>query len=44
MPPKKNATPTKQLEDSPVTYDESEDMSFWLSQMESLVKGFVSKG
>ena len=27
-----------------MTYDESEDMSFWLSQVESLVKGFVSKG
>ena len=27
-----------------MTYEESEDMSFWLSRMESLVKGFVSKG
>lgn len=27
-----------------MTYEESEDMSFWLSRVESLVKGFVSKG
>ena len=27
-----------------MTYDESEDMSFQLSQVESLVKEFVSKG
>ena len=27
-----------------MTYEESEDMSFRLSQVESLVKGFVSKG
>ena len=44
MPPKKNATPAKQLEDSSVTFDESEDMSFRLSRIEGLVKGFVSKG
>ena len=41
---KKNVTPTKQLEDSSMTYKESEDMSFRLSRVESLVKGFVSKG
>ena len=44
MPPNKNATPTKQPEDSSMTYDESEDMLFQLSWVESLVKGFVSKG
>ena len=44
MPAKKNVTPTKQLEDSSMTYKESEDMSFRLSIVESLVKGFVSKG
>ena len=44
MPPKKNATPAKQLEDSSVTFDESEDMSFRLSRVEGLVKGLVSKG
>ena len=27
-----------------MTYDEREDMSFWLPQLECLVKGFVSKG
>ena len=44
MPPKKNATPAKQPEDSSVTFDESEDMSFRLSRVEGLVKGLVSKG
>ena len=44
MPPKKNATPAKQPEDSSVTFDESEDMSFQLSRVEGLVKGLVSKG
>ena len=44
MPPNKNATPAKQLEDSSMTFAESEDMSFHLSRVESLVKGFVSKG
>jgi methionyl-tRNA synthetase len=44
MPPKKNDTPTKKLEDSSMTYFESEDMLFRLSQVESLVKWFVSKG
>ena len=44
MTPKKNATLAKQLEDSFVTYDESEDMSFQLSRVECLVKGFVSNG
>ena len=44
MPPKKNVTPAKQLEDSSVTFDESEDMSFRLSRVEGLVKGLVSKG
>jgi hypothetical protein len=38
MPPKKNATPTKHAEDSSVTFDESEDMSFRLSRVEGLVK------
>ena len=44
MPPKKNATPAKQPEDSSVTFDESEDISFRLSRVEGLVKGVVSKG
>ena len=44
MPPKKNVTPAKQPEDSSITFDESEDMSFWLSRVEGLVKGLVSKG
>ena len=44
MPPKKNATPAKQPEDSSVTFDESEDMSFRVSRVEGLVKGLVSKG
>ena len=44
MPPNKNATLAKKLEDSSVTFDESEDMSFLLSRMEGLVKGLVSKG
>lgn len=44
MPLKKNATPAKQPEDSSVTFDESEDMSFRLSWVEGLVKGLVSKG
>ena len=44
MPPNKNATPSKHPEDSSMTYEESEDMQFKLSWIESLVKGFVSKG
>ena len=40
MPPKKNATPAKQPEDSSVTFDESEDMTFRLCRVE----GLVSKG
>ena len=44
MPPKKNATPSKHPEYSSMPYEESEDMSFRSSQVESLVKGFVSKG
>ena len=44
MPPKKNDTPAKQPKDSSVTFDESEDMSFRLSQVQGLVKGLVSKG
>jgi hypothetical protein len=44
MPPNKNPTPSKQPKHSSMTYEESEDMLFQLSQVESLVKGFVSKG
>ena len=44
MPPKKNDTIAKHQEDSFVTFDESEDMSFRLSWVEGLVKGLVSKG
>lgn len=35
--------PSKLLEDSSMTHEESEYMSFWVSQLEGLVKGFVSK-
>jgi hypothetical protein len=38
MPPKKNVTPANNSEDSSVTFDESEDMSFQLSRVEGLVK------
>jgi hypothetical protein len=34
---------SKQQEDSSMTHVESEDMSFWVSQLEGLVKGFVRK-
>lgn len=44
MAPNKNATLVKLPKYSSMTYDESEYMSFWLPQVESLVKGFVSKG
>ena len=44
MSSKRNATPIKSIEDSSMTYDESEDMYFRMSQVESSVKGFVSKG
>ena len=44
MTPKKNATISKQPEDSSMAYEESEDMYFWLSRVENLVNGFVSKG
>ena len=42
MPPNKNATPSKHPEDSSMTYEESEDMSFRVSELEGLAKGFVS--
>ena len=43
MPPSKNDTPSKHPEDSSMTYEESEDMYFWVSQLEGLVKRFVIK-
>ena len=41
MPPKKNATPVKPLEDSTMVHEESEDMSFRVSQLEQNFKGMV---
>ena len=38
-----NHTPIKPLEDSSLTFDESEDLSFWLSKLEDMVKGTGSK-
>ena len=43
MQPTKNVTLVKPLEDSSMNYEESEDMSFRVYQLEGLVKGFVSK-
>ena len=40
----KNSTLVKPPKDSSMAYEESEDMYFWFSWVESLVKGFVSKG
>ena len=37
-------TSYKPLKKSSMTHEESEDMSFWESQLEGLVRGFVSKG
>ena len=31
----------KPLEDSSMAYDESEDLSFWVSKLEELIKGYV---
>lgn len=36
---KNNHTPVKPLEDSSMTYDESEDLSFWISKLEQQIKG-----
>ena len=44
MPSKKNATPIKPLEVSLVTFEKSEDVYFWVSQLQGLIKVFVSKG
>ena len=44
MPPKQNATVVKLPEDSSMTHEECENVSFHVSQLESLVKGFVSEG
>ena len=41
MPPKKNATPVKPLEGSTMIHEESEDMSFRVSQLEKNFKGMV---
>ena len=40
---RKAKTPSKLAKDSSMTYEESEDMSLQVSQLEGLVKGFVSK-
>ena len=42
FPPKgggTNHTPLKSPEDSPLTYDESEDLSFLISKLEDMIKG-----
>ena len=41
MPPKKNATPMKPPEGSTMIHEESEDMSFRVSQLEKNFKGMV---
>ena len=44
MPPKcsgKNHTPIKPLEDSSLTYDKIEDISFRVSKLEDMIKGIV---
>ena len=41
MPPKKNATLVKPLEGSTLIHEESEDMSFRMSQLEKNFKGVV---
>ena len=41
MPPKKNATPMKPPEGSTMIHEESEDMSFRVSQLEENFKGMV---
>ena len=41
MPPKKNATTVKPLEGSTLIHEESEDMSFRVSQLEKNLKGMV---
>ena len=46
IPPKgsgKNHTPIKPLEDSSLTYNKSEDISFRVSKLEDMIKGMVSK-
>ena len=43
MTSKKNYTLVKPPEDSSMTHEECEDMSFLVSKLEDLVKGFVSK-
>ena len=44
MPLKKNATPVNPPEGSSMPVAESEDLSFWISKLEELVKGFSKKG
>ena len=41
MPPKKNVTPVKSPEGSTMIHEESEDMSFRVSQLEKHFKGMV---
>ena len=41
MPPKKNATPVKPPEGSTMIHEESEYMSFRVSQLEKIFKGMV---
>ena len=41
MPSKKNATPVKPPEGSTMIHEESEDMSFRVSQLEKNFKGMV---
>ena len=44
MAPKKNATLVKPPKGSSMPVAESEDLSFRMSKLEELVKGFVKKG
>ena len=34
-------TPSKPPKDSSMAYDESEDLSYWMSKLEDLIKSFV---
>ena len=38
---RRSYTPIKPLEDSSMTYDESEDLSFQVSKLEEIIKMFV---
>ena len=44
MPSKTNTTLVKPPDGSSMPIEESEDLSFWMSKLEELVKGFLKKG